>query len=223
MWGWISLAARFLAVGDASALVAKVGREKWYPKEKGFQLSPTRRELPWTAHKLQTSVDMEVSTQSPNYVAALLTWQTAVQMLIHLPEDARGWFRDYPLREPEDGRMAMPRKGTVDSHCHLETVQQRFHLPTPTSALQLKNVCEHPGVSLKIVIWNRVFPGSWRDSEQPTEKKDCKVVQTFGAHPRLACTQVPWEMLQAKIAEPSCHGIGECGLNAKATYMDAQK
>ena len=223
MWGWISLAARFLEVGDASALVAKVGREKWYPKEKGFQLSPTRRELLWTAQKLQTSVDIEVSTQSPNCVAALLTWQTAVQLLIHLPEDARGWFRDYPLREPEDGSMAIPRMRAVDSHCHLETVQQRFYLSSPTSVLQLKNVGEHPAVSLRIVIWNRVFPGSWRDIEQPMEEEDCRVVQTFGAHPRLACTQVPWEMLQAKIAEPSCHGIGECGLDATATEMDAQK
>ena len=109
----------------------------------------------------------------------------------------------------------------MEMECIPEVVQQRFHLPTPTSVLQLENVGEHPAVSLRTVIW--VFPGSWRDNEQPTEEEDCRVVQTFGAHPRLAGTQVPWEMLQAKIAEPSCHGIGECELDAMATDMDAQK
>ena len=211
MWGWITLVVRFLEVGDASALMAKVGREHWYPKEKGFLFSPTHRELVRTAQKLQeTSLDVDVSVQPLNCVAALLTWQTVVQLLIYLPEDAHGWFQDYPQREPEDGSMAMPLMMAVDSHCHLETVQQRFHLRNPTSVLQLKNVGEHPAVLLKIVIWNRVFPGSWRDNEQPTEEGDCRVVQKFGANPRLTCTQVPWGMLQAKIAELSCHGIGEC-------------
>ena len=45
----------------------------------------------------------------------------------------------------------------------------------------------------------------------------------FGAHPRLACTQVLWEMLQAKMARPSWPGVGESGLDATATDMDAQK
>ena len=172
---------------------------------------------------LQTSLDVEVSAQPPNCVAALLTWQTAVQILCYLPEDAREWFKDYPLREPEDGSMAMPLMMAVDSHCHLETVQQRFHLPTPTSVLQLENVGEHPSVSLQMVIWNRVFPGSWRDDDQSPEEGSCRIVQTFGAHPRLACTQVPWERLQMKMAQPWCHGIGECGLDATATDMVAQK
>ena len=223
MWGWIGLAARFLEVGDATALVEKVRSERWYPKESGFQFSPTRRELFRTAQKLQTSLDVEVSAQPPNCAAALLTWQTALQILCYLPEDAREWFKDYPLREPEDGIVVMPLMMAVDSHCHLETVQQWFHLPTPTSVLQLENVGEHPNVSLQMVIWNRVFPGSWRDDDQSPEEGSCRIVQTFGAHPRLACTQVPWERLQMKMAQPWCHGIGECGLDATATDMDAQK
>ena len=97
MWGWIGLAVRFLEVGDATALVEKVRSERWYPKESGFQFSPTRRELLRTAQMLQTSLDVEVSAQPPNCVATLLTWQTALQMLCYLPEDAReAWSNGFP-------------------------------------------------------------------------------------------------------------------------------
>ena len=109
-----------------------------------------------------------MSAQPPNCVAALLTWQTAVQLLIYLPEDAHWWFRDYPLRESEDGSMTMPLMIAVDSHGHLEMAQCWFHLQSPTSILQFENVSEHPAVSLNMIIWNRVFPGSWRDVNQPT-------------------------------------------------------
>ena len=115
----------------------------------------------------------------------------------------------------------MPQVMAVDRHCHFKMVQHRFHLPTSTSDLQLENVGEHLAVSLKMVIWNLMFPGSWRDNNQPVEEGGCRVMQRFTAHPRLACTQVPCEMLQAKMAQPSCHGIGECGLDAIMTDMDA--
>ena len=36
IWAWISLAARFLQLGDATVPVAKIGRERWYLWEKGF-------------------------------------------------------------------------------------------------------------------------------------------------------------------------------------------
>ena len=83
MWGWISLAARFLEVGDASALVVKVRREHCYPKAKGFLFSPTCQELLRTAQKLHISLDVEVSAQPSDCKPTLLTWQTA----IHLPID----------------------------------------------------------------------------------------------------------------------------------------
>ena len=57
---------------------------------------------------------------------------------------------------------------------------------------------------------NCVFPSSWK---MDFKSEATHIITTYGVHPSLAGSSIPWEELEDLMASDRCVGIGECGLD----------
>ena len=180
----------------------------FYPTDPGVTLSPTQETLLEWQERYAGRSETEVTINPLSCPSAILNWTTMHLLLGSLPPEVTREISSFKLRPAQWDEYMVD---LVDGHCHLEQLARWERLPIG-AAIEATNDRHRPYYvsELLAVVQNCVFPSSWK---MDFRSETTHIVTTYGVHPSLAGSSIPWEELEDLMASDGCVGIGECGLD----------